>query len=343
VAGFLITCRVLAFSGFVASLFFHLSAIWGLNILPVDWSNYDFTLFYGALLTGVVTHTLLAVQPGGMTADGVVISLEGCPKWMKFPVVALLVNAPLSSLFFSDYVESELERWSGLWLFLYFWGFASFYSIMAKRGEAKSFDTTSIAVANPINRLLGWRRNKLLRRVASEIGFTFHTDVSSVLTNNSHPLDHSFPLPRTWDITNVQEGILRGNVSSNEVLLFDFDMGDEETYKVRTIACFQLHEKASADFELRPKTTFETVKSLFSGTDPEFLGVYVVRWSSDVPPECAQLPEGIGKFCLPYQGWFVEVNRGWLFVYRSGCKVRPGELPSFLNETKRIFMLFSKE
>ena len=143
-AGFLIILLVLAFSGFAASLFFNLSAEWGLNILPIDWSNYEGILFFGAFLIFGVGVILSAVEPGAVfNEDGVELNLEGCPEWMKILAGASLVYTVLSMFFlasFRDITESEWNTsiFSGFCLVSYSWGFASFYSKM-KREVAKKF------------------------------------------------------------------------------------------------------------------------------------------------------------------------------------------------------------
>ena len=143
-SGFLITCMVLAFSGFAASLFFHLSALWKLNLLPVDWSNYEWILFFGAILTHGVGYLLSSVEPGAVFDEEGTVELnwEGCPKWMKFLAVAASVYGVLSvfSGAFSDNIESEWEGgvFSGICLAFYSMGFVTFYSKM-KRHVAEKF------------------------------------------------------------------------------------------------------------------------------------------------------------------------------------------------------------
>ena len=140
-AGFLITLLVLAFSGFAASLFFNLFAEWGLKILPIDWSNYEGILYFGAFLIFGVSFIVEAVEPGATwEEEGLELNWEGCPTWMQFLAGASLVYMVLSMFFLvsiRDIAESELNTsiFSGLCLVSYSSGFATFYSKM-KRGVA---------------------------------------------------------------------------------------------------------------------------------------------------------------------------------------------------------------
>ena len=218
------------------------------------------------------------------------------------------------------------------------------------------------------------RRKKALLRVALMMGFTFYPDMESWFPDRPDIFD--FGLFMCEGRMGIETPVLTGSFDSNDVLLFDYKYGggrQYETSKRQTVACFKLH-RTIPSFQLIAKAKkFEIVKAhrpvvssrIHFDKNPTFSKRYSL-YASDANAVGAMFYPNIVNFferqedwsvnfferlghrivVLVMHGeredWSVEAGRGWLLVYRHGSTVNPRQIPGFLDETKRIFMLFTK-
>lgn len=151
--------------------------------------------------------------------------------------------------------------------------------------------------------------------------------------------------------------VLRGGIDKTDVLLFFYglDVNTEAIDDLLTlaggpdtpyvVACFHVSEHSLPDFELIPEGLLDKVRTAFGyqdidfNTDRTFSRHYLLR-GADEPAIRALFHPGILRFLADRPWWSIESHHGWLAVY-TPYKVRPRELPRFLDRATKVFSLLS--
>jgi len=195
-----------------------------------------------------------------------------------------------------------------------------------------------------------WEKNqkKAHHRVALLMGFTSYSDIGVWFQDIPDILEFGL---FSWaeDTFGVQTPVLRGSFSSNDVLLFDYVYGQQAQHSCwsrQTVACFKQANITIPNFQLIAKKNFYVNPDFrtFRGSriqlenNPTFSKRYSLH-ASDEHEVRAMFDQIMLDFFAHHEGWSVEAGRGWLLVYRRGSTVEPAQIPSFLAETKRIFIL----
>ena len=142
--------------------------------------------------------------------------------------------------------------------------------------------------------------------------------------------------------------VLTGSTGDRPAAVFDYHYttgsGKGASTHARTAAVFHLDGSALAAFTMEPEGALQRLTELFGYKDvdfehqPEFSRAYFLR-GQDVEAMRRLFQPALLAQLQQMTGWRVEGTGDRLAVYR-GERVKPEELPMFIEQTARIAQLF---
>ncbi|RMH16069.1 MAG: hypothetical protein D6696_19060 [Acidobacteria bacterium] len=143
--------------------------------------------------------------------------------------------------------------------------------------------------------------------------------------------------------------VCRRRDADAELTLFDYRYtvggGQHSATYQQTVAAFHLPGVELPAFVMSPESVFHRLGELFGMQDidfessEEFSKRYLLKGADESAIRRLFEPP-IRRYFAQHAGWSVEGAGEELIVYRSGKRVRPEELTTFLPETTRIARLF---
>lgn len=144
--------------------------------------------------------------------------------------------------------------------------------------------------------------------------------------------------------------LMTGRIGDAEVKLFDYAYttgGGKNSHTFRqTVALFPA-TRALPDFVLAPENVLHRIGQLFGYQDidfeqnADFSSHYLLRGSDETAIRAAFGPDRVA-FLAGDHGWTVEARSGFLGIYRSGKRCKPGELPAFLESAQRVWQALAR-
>lgn len=191
------------------------------------------------------------------------------------------------------------------------------------------------------------RRPEELRQLADSLGFSF-TELDEVGLERQLAGLRLFQQGRSRRAENVLSSSGR---AGSETHVFDYQYvtgsGKNRTTHRQTVAAFALGRKSLPRFEVRPETLFHKIGAAFGYQDidlpehPAFSSRYVLRTSEE--EDVRALFTGPRIAALEHARHIsVECADGWLIVYRARRRLKPAEIPEFLEEARGILAVFTK-
>lgn len=183
------------------------------------------------------------------------------------------------------------------------------------------------------------RRSDAMSSAGMALGFLASTD-DPVKLPEMHLLAHKGLLD---GYTNVLRGISAGF----ETIIFDFvyrRLGEIQGVIVKqTVVAFYLSGANMPDFQLRPRTFADKVRSLLSSnhltfeSHPEFAKRYIATGADLVSAEVLFTPAVLSFFEGHEIGLLnVEGYSDWIIVYQPGNLAKPSNLGTFIDAATQI-------
>jgi hypothetical protein len=184
-------------------------------------------------------------------------------------------------------------------------------------------------------------KTKKIREVARSLGFTYRSRPT--------PTDRELPVGcylakvgyhRT--VSNVLEVV---GTDELNFILFDFDYSAGKATFSQTIARMRSPLLKLPSFILFPETIFSKVAVMFGGTDvnfpdsPKFSDNYILRGQDEAALRGIFGP-ALRHALEPLEQLTIEGADDVLFIFRERRLVEPEEIPSRIEEDKRILALF---
>jgi len=205
----------------------------------------------------------------------------------------------------------------------------------------------ALVVLGPVGFLLQLAARKRLvkvQRVAVQMGFSFFPTTAGLA-------DTAFlALPVFFErfYSSVDE-VMQGRLLEADVILCrHYNSRDPETeIRYQTVACFRSpKERPIPSFVLRPQTLWGLVAAAWRddisfASHPKFSAAYRMRGEDETAIRALFQPPLLDYFQQDQRWWCVESGHGWVAVYRPGDDVAIHNLPTFLEQTRRIFRLLS--
>lgn len=191
------------------------------------------------------------------------------------------------------------------------------------------------------------KRRDALRLMADQLNLSFDPDGGEALTREFA----RFHLFQRGDNRRARY-FMHGGTGDREVLLFDHEFGvgsgKNRHVQKQTVVVFPLGRATVPEFEVRPENIFHKIGGLFGYQDidfperPEFSSRYLVRGKDETAVRALlngrriDALESAAAIC-------VEGGGAWLVVYRDGTRVKPADIPSFLDEARGIRDAFARQ
>jgi len=189
-----------------------------------------------------------------------------------------------------------------------------------------------------------WRRRWILGNVAAGLGMRYAGH------RVAGPREARRRLPLFWYGTRQQaKNLLRGRIEDLEAFVFDYQytvdfgtisLGERDSSRIhaQTVAVFGLSGPTLPDFELRPREDFRRrarVRKGYHEIDfsdaPGFAERYLVR-GKDAEAVRAAVTGELFDVLRRREGLCIDAGGRWVAVYRLRRRVRPPEIPEFLEE-----------
>jgi hypothetical protein len=191
------------------------------------------------------------------------------------------------------------------------------------------------------------KRSLRMKEVATELGLVFDPKANNrlILEMADFAL---FSQGHDRKFTNVMEG----ETGSMELRIFDYRYtqggGQHQHVTNQTVLCFRSHELALPHFSLRPETVWHKIGSLFGYQDinfdshPGFSRRYLLR-GKDEPGIRNLFSDDVLTFYENHAGLCTEGDGDRLIYYRSGKRIKPEDIRSFLQEGCEVYGLLKDE
>ena len=189
-------------------------------------------------------------------------------------------------------------------------------------------------------------RREALQQAGLAMGFSFDAegDLDQMRALGNLPL---YGHGHSRQVKNV----LGGRAASGDVRIFDYQYstgGDKEsqTWK-QTVAIYPGGGQGLPDFVLSPENLFHKIGQLLGYRDidfdssPVFSARYLLRGPDDAAIR-AVFPSETRAYFEQEQGWSVEVQAGSVGIYRSGKRIKPDELPTFVETTQAVLRAIAR-
>lgn len=189
------------------------------------------------------------------------------------------------------------------------------------------------------------RRSDKIEAAARALGFNFRRKPmgeDNALITGCHMANSG----HSQTIRNVLEPV---GVEELRMFLFDYSYTigygkNSQTYK-QTITRMQSPLLQAPAFALAPETLFAKIVQLLGMSDinfaeaPQFSKKYLLRGADEAAVRQLFTP-ALMRFLEQQVHLSIEAAGDVMFVYRSGRRAKPEQLPSFVDEGKRILGMF---
>jgi hypothetical protein len=190
------------------------------------------------------------------------------------------------------------------------------------------------------------KRTAALRALARRLGLDFkERDYLSTEVWAHCPL---FQEGHDHEFKNVMRGTPEG---THGLLLCDFQYvtgsGRNKSTHKQTMAVLDYPKGGLSAFSLRPENLLLKIATLFGyqdidfKEDPGFSKLYLLRG-----PDEAALRSLFGlnlrEYFKNHPGWFLEGNRSSLVACRHGQRIKPQDIPGFVDELKLLLWAFPR-
>lgn len=140
--------------------------------------------------------------------------------------------------------------------------------------------------------------------------------------------------------------VLTGRSGEVDVAAFDYRYtvghGKQAHTSNQTVALFQGASRTLPDFQMAPENFFfDKLNKVFGHQDidfdssPEFSSRYMLRGPDETAIRSAFTADA-QSFFAAHQGWTMEAQAGAVAIYRAGERVKPEEVPMFLEQARAI-------
>jgi hypothetical protein len=181
-------------------------------------------------------------------------------------------------------------------------------------------------------------RAEAMRSRAASLGFTYQETNSAADMGSTLPL---FARGRRQRVQNVY-----GRADRDiETLVFDYayttGSGKSQSTHRQTVALFKLPDGDLPGFEVSPEHVFHRVAGAFGYQDidfdasPDFSRAYLVR-GADEDRVRTVLGPSARHILERERGWSAEGGGRALVVYRSGTRIDPEDLTTFLEHARQV-------
>jgi len=194
-------------------------------------------------------------------------------------------------------------------------------------------------------RVAGRKRRDAFAAEAARLGFTFSPDDEEWLRKELAPF-HLFSRGHSKKISNV----LRGQASALQIAVFDYRYttggGQSSSTHSQTVLLFETPEVQFPAFSLRPENIFHRIGQVFGLKDidfedaPEFSRQYLLQAEDESAIRNFFSDDAIRHFS-EHTGICVEAGGGRLIVYRSGKKIDPAVVETFMRDGVYLYALLS--
>ncbi len=183
-------------------------------------------------------------------------------------------------------------------------------------------------------------RTEALQQAAVTAGLTFEAegDLRQLQALGDLPLYSHGHSKRVMNV-------MSGRSGTGEVKVFDYRYttgGGKESHTWRqTVALFPGGGRGLPDFVLAPENVLHKLGQLLGYQDidfdssPAFSSHYLLRGADETAIRAA-FTDDVRMFLEQQQGWSVEVQAGNIGIYRSGKRVKPEDLTTFLEQAQSI-------
>lgn len=199
-----------------------------------------------------------------------------------------------------------------------------------------------------VNHFLEKKRSEALRLVANELGLTYSNDGNG-LQDLFAPFERSFHL-FSQGRPNKLRNLMQGEIGEVKVDIFDYSYTIRSGRTSRTVAQTVIHFRLTQDslpaFSLRPEHIWHEVGGWFGYQDidfdshPKFSRNYLLRGEDETAVRHL-FSEPILNFYEQIPELCTEGRGHTLLIYRSGVRVGPEGMGSFLNEARDVLACFS--
>ena len=188
------------------------------------------------------------------------------------------------------------------------------------------------------------RRTEKMQALAAEIGLQFYPSGDPSLLNAIGEL-RLFDRGRRRKSTNM----FRGQTEDVDLAIFGYQFttghGKNQRTHRQTVVSFQSPQLTLPEFELRPEHLFHRIGQAFGYQDIDFEShpVFSKRYLLRGPNEAAirsLFNSHVLEFFEATQGVSLEAKDNRLIYYRSGKRIKPEEVRSFMEEGFCVFRLF---
>ncbi len=204
-------------------------------------------------------------------------------------------------------------------------------------------------IALLLGRRAARQRREGFTATAMQIGFSFES-AGAPFSPSEVTKFHLFTTGHSKEFHNI----LRGRTDGKDVLIFDYRYitggGKTQSTHQQTVAAFRLEGANLPSFQLQPENLLHKLSAVFGYQDidfpehPEFSRRYLLRGQNEAAVRALFSASLIDAFesLSPETRWSVEGTENWLLVYRQGKRIKPAEVPQFLQQAGSIASSFAK-
>ncbi len=185
------------------------------------------------------------------------------------------------------------------------------------------------------------KRREHLQTAADEMGLTFVLEGDEILFNRLSNFN-LFSQGRGRKMTNL----IQGDSGEVKIAIFDYQYTtgngkNSHTHRL-SIAALESTNLICPDFTMRPEGMFDRIGSALGfqdidfDTHPNFSDMFVLK-SSDEQAVRDYFKPRLLEFFESKKGISVEAQRGIMFFYRAGHRVKPEELKNLLSDAYEVF------
>ncbi len=196
--------------------------------------------------------------------------------------------------------------------------------------------------------ILAWwhekKRRKRMREIAGSLGFIYQEKGDPLLFSLVDQF-YLFSQGRSRRIYNV----LKGRTGDSDVTIMDYQYttggGKNSSTFRQTVILFDSELLELPAFALRPENVFHKIGSAFGYQDidfeshPEFSKKYLLRGINEEAVRNT-FDYDLLSYCERQKNLFLEGEGRKLIYYRSGKRIKPEEIKSFLHEGMTVFNRF---
>ena len=183
------------------------------------------------------------------------------------------------------------------------------------------------------------KRSQALEVIASSMGLSFRKK-EKLPQDVKAARFHLF----SQGASNIQN-VMYARVEGIDISLFGYSYAKGRSRYNQTVAVFCSESRTLPNFDLRPEHVFHRIGRVFGYQDidfethPQFSSNYLLR-GEDENAIRKIFTYDILAFFSNNTGLSVEARGNRLLVYRHKKRAKPDDIPSFLHEARRIFVLF---